>query len=55
MNTAKTTATTACRSIGAQLITNDQWMTIATDIANQPNNWKENIVGMKLLLLRIIN
>ena len=27
-------------SIGAQLITNDQWMTIATNIANQGNNWQ---------------
>ena len=36
----------ACDDIpGAQLITNDQWMTIATNIANQASNWSGNSVG----------
>ena len=26
-------------------MTNDQWMTIATNIANQGNNWDSGIVG----------
>ena len=37
---SQTTAAAECASIGAQLITNDQWMTIATNIANQGNNWQ---------------
>jgi hypothetical protein len=49
MSTAETTATSACESIGAQLISNDQWMTIATNIANQGNNWDGGIVGTNSL------
>ena len=46
MNTTETTATTACARIpGAQLISNDQWMTIATNIANQASNWSVTSVG----------
>ena len=39
-------ATTACAQIpGAQLISNDQWMTLATNIALQPINWSTGSVG----------
>ena len=38
-------AADACVSIGAQLISNDQWMTIATNIANQASNWSDSSVG----------
>ena len=42
---SQTTAAAECASIGAQLISNDQWMTIATNIANQASNWSGNSVG----------
>ena len=38
-------AKTECLSIGAKLISNDQWMTIATNIANQATNWENGSVG----------
>ena len=45
----ETTATTACESIGAELISNNHWMTIATNIANQGNNWLGGTVGTNSL------
>ena len=46
----QTEAIDACDDIpGAQLITNDQWMTIATNIANQGNNWQGGTVGTNSL------
>ena len=41
---SQTTAAAECASIGAQIISNDQWMTIATNIANQASNWSGNSV-----------
>ncbi|MDD2566026.1 MAG: hypothetical protein PHZ26_03725 [Candidatus Gracilibacteria bacterium] len=35
----------ACKNIGAHLITNNEWMTIARNIESQPSNWSSNIVG----------
>ena len=46
---SQTTAAAECASIGAQLISNDQWMTIATNIANQGNNWQGGTVGTNSL------
>ena len=40
-----TNAETQCQSIGAQLISNDQWDTIATNISNQASNWSDSSVG----------
>ena len=42
-------ATMKCRSLGDgfNLISNDQWMTIATNIANQASNWEDGLVGSK--------
>jgi prepilin-type N-terminal cleavage/methylation domain-containing protein len=34
-----------CEAIGAQLITNNQWMTIARNIEAQPQNWTNGAVG----------
>ena len=36
-----------CQSLGAgfDLITNDEWQTIARNIEQQTNNWKEGVVG----------
>ena len=45
MNTTETTATACARIPGAQLLSNDQWMTIATNIANQASNWSGSSVG----------
>ena len=42
---SQTDAEAECASIGAQLISNEQWMTIATNIANQGNNWNGGTVG----------
>jgi hypothetical protein len=42
----QTEAIDACDDIpGAQLISNEQWMTIATNIANQASNWEDGSVG----------
>jgi len=40
-----TTAASYCQSIGAHLITNDEYMTIATNAANQSSNWTGGSVG----------
>ena len=40
-----TTAASYCTSIGAHLITNDEYMTIATNAANQSSNWTGGSVG----------
>ena len=44
-NIAETTAKQYCQSIGAHLMTNDEWMTIATNATNQPSNWSGGSVG----------
>jgi type II secretory pathway pseudopilin PulG len=38
-------AVSYCSSIGAHLLTNDEFMTIANNIANQPANWTGGAVG----------
>ena len=38
-------AIAACQAIGGELISNDQWMTIATKIINLADNWSELSVG----------
>lgn len=35
----------ACQSIGAHLITNNEWMAIARNIETQSSNWSTNTVG----------
>ena len=40
-----TTALSYCASLGAHLLTNDEYMTIATNAANQPSNWSGGSVG----------
>jgi len=35
----------ACKSIGANLITNEEWMTIARNIERVPSNWSGGVVG----------
>ena len=40
-----TDAVSYCQSIGAHLLTNDEWMTIATNAANQGSNWSGGTVG----------
>ena len=43
-------AAAECTKIpGAQLISNDQWMTIATNIANKASNWSGSSVGLGAL------
>ena len=34
-----------CGSIGAQLLTNDHWMTIARNVSNNPDNWADKTIG----------
>jgi formylglycine-generating enzyme required for sulfatase activity len=41
----ETEAKTSCASIGAHLLTNDEYMTIVTDAAAQGSNWTGNAVG----------
>jgi hypothetical protein len=36
---------TACESINSNLITNDEWMTIARNIERVSSNWSSNIIG----------
>lgn len=38
-------AIAACKSIGAHLITNNEWMTIARNAEQNPNNWSSGQVG----------
>jgi len=40
-----TTALTRCTAIGAHLLTNDEYMTIVTNAANQTSNWNGGVVG----------
>ncbi len=40
-----TTALSYCTAIGAHLLTNDEYMTIATNAANQGSNWSSGSVG----------
>jgi len=40
-----TTAISYCQSIGAHLITNDEYMTIVTNASNQGSNWTGGSVG----------
>ncbi len=44
-NISQTTAATYCTSIGAHLITNAEWQTIAWNIQQQPVNWYGGVVG----------
>ncbi len=48
-NISHTTALTYCASIGAHLLTNDEYMTIATNAAAQGNNWQGGVVGTNYL------
>ncbi|MDD2565445.1 MAG: prepilin-type N-terminal cleavage/methylation domain-containing protein [Candidatus Gracilibacteria bacterium] len=38
-------AIAACQSIGAHLITNNEWMTIARNLEQNPSNWSTGLVG----------
>ena len=51
VNITQTNSISACTSLGAdyELITNEQWMTIATNIAAQGNNWNGGTVGTNAL------
>ncbi len=40
-----TQAKAICASLGAHLITNQEWMTIARNIDQQPSNWTSDVVG----------
>ncbi len=42
---SQTTAKAACESIGAHLITNEEWMTLARNIEKVPSNWSGSAVG----------
>lgn len=44
VNINQTQAIAACKNIWAHLITNNEWMTIARDIEQQPSNWSNNLV-----------
>ncbi len=44
-NISHTNALTYCTSIGAHLLTNDEYMTIATNAINQNSNWSSGTVG----------
>jgi len=42
-------AKTACSAIGAHLITNQEWMTIARNAEKQASNWSSGVVGVGCL------
>lgn len=42
-------ARTACQAIGAQLITNAQWTTLARNIETTASNWSNGVVGSGVL------
>ncbi len=44
-NISHTTAKTYCNAIGAHLLTNDEWMTIARNAEQVGSNWTNNDVG----------
>ena len=44
-NISQTDAASYCASIGAHLITNNEWQTIAWNAQNNPQNWSGNAVG----------
>lgn len=44
-------AISACEDIGAHLITNDEWMTLARNIEIVSSNWSEGVVGYGYLPL----
>ena len=44
-NIDHTDAISYCESIGAHLLTNDEWMTIVTNAADQASNWSGGSVG----------
>lgn len=44
-NITQATAKTYCQNIGAHLITNAEWMTIARSIEQVPSNWFSGVVG----------
>ena len=44
-------AKTACQGLGAHLITNQEWMTIARNVEQVPQNWTTGIVGSGCLFI----
>lgn len=44
-NVSKTTATTYCQSLGAHLITNSEWQTVAWNAQGVATNWSGGVVG----------
>ena len=42
---SQTSAITYCKNIGAHLITNNEWQTIAWNAENQASNWNGGVVG----------
>jgi len=45
VNVDQTKAIAACQSIGAHLITNNEWMTLARNVEQVTSNWSGNAVG----------
>ncbi len=45
VNITQGQAITACQSIGAHLVTNNEWMTMARNIEQVPSNWSSGTVG----------
>ncbi|HUC01490.1 MAG TPA: SUMF1/EgtB/PvdO family nonheme iron enzyme [Candidatus Paceibacterota bacterium] len=45
VDVSHTSASSYCQSIGAHLLTNDEYMTIVTNAANQGSNWTGGSVG----------
>ncbi|MDD2908994.1 MAG: prepilin-type N-terminal cleavage/methylation domain-containing protein [Candidatus Gracilibacteria bacterium] len=43
--TSQDGAIQACKNIGAHLITNNEWMTIARNLEQNPSNWSTGLVG----------
>jgi len=52
VNISQVNAITACSNLGSgyHLITNQEWMLLANDIASVANNWTSGIVGQGLLV-----
>jgi prepilin-type N-terminal cleavage/methylation domain-containing protein len=49
VDTSHTTAVSYCQSIGAHLLTNDEYMTIADNAAGQASDWSGGVVGSGLM------
>ncbi|MDD2477724.1 MAG: hypothetical protein PHW45_01990, partial [Candidatus ainarchaeum sp.] len=45
-NIKQTEAITKCESIGGHLITNNEWMTLARNIEQVPENWSSGTIGI---------